>query len=67
MFLGLAEAGMIIHILAYDNYRPEELMQYDLGKLKASRENDETIISILNANSIPWPGIYSTESFFLHV
>ena len=36
---GASGTKMINHILSCDNYRPEELMQYVHGKIKASRED----------------------------
>jgi transposase len=36
---GASGTKMINHILSYDDYRPEELMQYVHGKIKASRED----------------------------
>jgi transposase len=36
---GVSGTRMINHILSYDDYRPEELMQYVHGKVKANRED----------------------------
>ncbi len=36
---GASGTKMINHILAFDDYRPEDLLQYVHGKVKASRED----------------------------